>query len=92
MPAARPVYDALAVWIIVQVDGGEQDAAFVDIESRMKEHLLRRGVGPLIDIDKGGIVGDKLSASRLKKLYQKGQQLVGPTPSLRPKCFLRSKR
>jgi hypothetical protein len=44
---------------------------------------LRRGVGPLIDIDKGGIVGDKLSASRLKKLYQKGQQLVGANPELK---------
>jgi len=86
MPAARPEYDALAVWLCVRSYGdkrGVLEGAFDELEKRMQKHLLRRGVVPSIDREKGVVVGDKLSASRLKKLYQTAQRLVEANPALK---------
>ena len=89
MPAARPDHDALAVWLCVRASYGDErgvlEGAFLDIQTRMQKYLLRRGVGTSIDREKGVVVGDKLSASQLKKLYQKAERLGKRTQRSRPK-------
>ena len=78
MPAARPDDDAFAVWLCVRAEcsGRGVEYVFEPLAKRMERPLLRRGVGPSIDRQRGRVVGDALSPDRLKKLFNKAQRLM----------------
>jgi len=51
----------------------------------MERRLLRRGVGPSIDLERGRVVGDALYPDRLKKLFNKAQRLIKADATLQAK-------
>jgi hypothetical protein len=87
MPAKRPLEDAIAIYIIVEVycrvRGMTRLAAWFEISGSLRPYdFEERRNTPCVDAKERIIVGDKLSADRVEALYKQARKLLAQDTQL----------